>query len=98
MMQLATIEPENGSPIPFEKVSRHRMLIWASVYLGLSSLAQVLGIEERSLRAKLAGARGVTDIDLARTVKALEARQRAIGAHVATIKSHLTQEPPCRTA
>jgi hypothetical protein len=99
MMQNVTHEPENGSP--HDKVSRHRMLMWASVYLGLPSVAQVLDIEERSLRAKLSGDRGVSAADLRRVLPALERRARAIDGHVATISAHLNslaKEAPCPTA
>lgn len=97
MNQSIQAEPESGS-LP-DKVSRHRMLMWASVYLGLPTLAQVLFIEERSLRAKLSGDRGVSEADLRLALQALERRARAIDGHVAAITAHLNrQEAPCPTA
>lgn len=81
----ATTEPLSGSPA----MSPSGMLLLAALHLGNARTAQLLGIEERSLRAKLAGNRGVTDLDLSRIVGDLENRARAIDALVGLLNKRL---------
>ncbi len=96
MTQNDTPEPKTGSPA--KPMSPGGLLLLAATFLGNARTAQLLGIEERSLRAKLAGDRGVTAADLACIINDLERRARAIDGHVTAIKSHLNPEAPCPTA
>ncbi|ODP39274.1 hypothetical protein [Sphingomonas turrisvirgatae] len=96
MTQVATNEPQTGSPA--NPMSPGAMLLLAATFLGNARTAQLLSIEERSLRAKLAGDRGVTAADLRCIVSDLERRARAIDGHVAAIKAILTPEASCPTA
>ena len=77
---------------------RAGMLHRASVELGQNDLAAALGIEPRSLRAKLGVDRGISDADLRLTSAALAARAAALLAQADAITAHLNQEAPCPTA
>ncbi len=83
MTAVTITEPESGS------LSPAGMLLLAAMHLGNTRTAQMLCIEERSLRAKLAGERGVTEADLSRLVPDLEKRARAIDALVALMNKRL---------
>lgn len=74
------------------------MLRRASDELGQNDLAAALGIEPRSLRAKLGVDRGISDADLRLTSAALAARATALLAQADAITAHLNQEAPCPTA
>lgn len=57
------------------------------------SLADALGIDVRSLRAKLTAERGVSDGDLAWTAAALDARAEHIRCHAAKLRALAAGEP-----
>ncbi len=86
MTQRTTTEPESGSP---KALSPGGMLVLAALHLGNARTAQLLGIEDRSLRAKLAGERGTDDADLSRLVGDLETRARSIDALVLLLNKRL---------
>lgn len=76
-------EPENGSPADAiaemkQRVQHHRWLNFAALYLGVPAIARALDIEERSVRAKVAGDRGTHADDIRALAPALEARAKAI--------------------
>lgn len=54
-----------------------------------ATLADVLGIEVRSLRDKLSGARGISDADLFAAAAALDARAERIAAHAAKLRAEV---------
>lgn len=92
-------EPENR--LTTNNVARRvGMLRRASDELGQVELASAIGIEPRSLRAKLGVERGVSDADLALTAAALVDRARALIGHADVITAHLTRssEASCPTA
>lgn len=83
-------EPKSGSPAP---LSPFAQLTWASVYLGVPTLAQALGIEERSARAKLSGDRGISPTDLRAVIPALEQRATAIATLLDALRAAPSSPP-----
>lgn len=83
MTQVATAEPETGPPSAF------KMLNMAALHLGVPTLARALSIEERSVRAKLGGDRGVSNADLTLTAAALRKRAAALNAQADAIDARL---------
>ena len=76
------IEPENrlGSASIREPLARMTALRRAAVMLGSQeALAGSMGIETRSLRAKLGGDRAITNADLLAASHALSERERLMG-------------------
>lgn len=76
-------DPENGSRADAitemkQRVQHHRWINFAALYLGVPAIARALDIEERSVRAKVAGDRGTGADDIRALVPALEARAKAI--------------------
>lgn len=59
-----------------DALNRIRYLQRAGEMIGQRAVAEALGIEPRSLRAKLGGDRGITDADLAVVGSALDAHAR----------------------
>lgn len=72
----APSEPENRLSPMRETLNRIRYLQRAGEMIGQRAVAEALGIEPRSLRAKLGGDRGITDADLAIVGAALDAHAR----------------------
>lgn len=83
-------EPKSGSPAPLSPLAQ---LTWASVYLGVPALAQALGIEERSARAKLSGDRGISPADLRAVIPALEQRATAIATLLDALRAAPSSPP-----
>lgn len=69
-------------------VARMMGLTTAATMLGgQSELAEALGIQPRSLRAKLSSERGISGVDLCSTADALDARARRIMAHAEKLRT-----------
>lgn len=81
-------EPQNRLTFNV-RAARIGMLTRASGFLGQAELAAALGIEPRSLRAKLSVDRGVSDADLAMTATALRNRAATLVAQADAIATHL---------
>lgn len=75
-----------------ERARRIGLLRNAVEFLGQARAAAALGIEPRSLRAKLEATRGVHDDNLRLVVAALECLADDILAHAATIRTALDGE------
>jgi hypothetical protein len=88
MTATTTAEPESGSPATVAAF-RSRALNLAALHLGVPALARALCIEDRSVRAKLGGDRGVSDADLTLTAEALRKRARALVEQADAIAAHL---------
>lgn len=84
----ATSEPQNRLTLN-ERAARIGMLTRAAGLLGQTALAGALGIEPRSLRAKLSVDRGVGDHDLRLAAAALTARAATLRAQADAITAHL---------
>lgn len=82
-MSARTPEPENGSPSAFN------LLNIAALHLGVPALARALSIEERSVRAKLGGDRGISGDDLKLTADALRKRAAVLSAQANAIDARL---------
>lgn len=87
MTALATTEPKSGSPAT--AAFRSRALNLAALALGVPALARALSIEDRSVRAKLGGDRGIHDDDLLLTADALVKRANALIEQANAITAHL---------
>lgn len=72
-----------------EKAARIRLLRVAGEYVGHEVLARSLGIQERSLRAKLTADRGIEDSDLRIAADAIEAKASAMMAHAAQMRERI---------
>jgi hypothetical protein len=59
----------------------------ASMLGGQAHLAAAIGIDPRSLRAKLAAGRGIADLDLTLTATALHERAARIAAHAEKLRA-----------
>lgn len=81
-------EPEKRlTPSMGDKARRIFLLRSVADAIGQAKLARAIGIQERSLRAKLAADRDITDADLRVAATALEARSLGQIAHVDLIRS-----------
>ncbi|NLS27943.1 hypothetical protein S2M10_29450 [Sphingomonas sp. S2M10] len=74
--QWPCVEPKNRLTPIAEKAKRIRLLQSVGEMIGQAALAEALGIEPRSLRAKLGADRGITDAELALAAAALDAHAR----------------------
>lgn len=83
MSATVATEPQNGSPSAF------RLINFAALHIGVPALARAIGIEERSVRAKLAGDRGVSDTDLSRTADALRRHAAVMVSQAEAIDARL---------
>lgn len=79
-------EPQNGSLSIGQRAARIRMLQRASEFVGPVQLADALGLQPRSLRAKLSVDRGVSNDDLRWAAAAMERRIEEIQAQVRDIR------------
>ncbi len=72
------------------RAARIGLLQRAATHVGPADLAEALGIEPRSLRAKLSADRGISDTDLRSAAAAVEARADALLAQARAIRAATT--------
>ncbi|MFZ3484253.1 hypothetical protein [Sphingomonas sp. 3-13AW] len=72
-----------------EKAARVGQLRRATEFVSRKAIAESLGIEDRSLRAKLDSDRGISDVDLRLAASTVEAHANAMLALAASIRERL---------
>lgn len=83
-----------GKPAQSTSVTMQRMMgltTAASMLGGQDMLAEALGIQPRSLRAKLNAERGVSNYDLLSAADALDVRAKRISDHAKKLRSEASQ-------